>query len=160
MSNGTRIMTSVYDVPVAAVHVNAVLTNTVPTAPYRGAGRPEATHVIERMLDIAARELGIGREEIRRRNVVPHEKLPYRSPMGLTYDSGTFHRNMERALELAQWSSFEARRAQAKARGKLRGIGLANYIESPVGAPRERIELTVLADGSIDIVSGTQSTGQ
>lgn len=160
MSNGTRIMTTVYDVPVAAVHINAVLTNTVPTAPYRGAGRPEATHVIERMLDIAATELGIERDEIRRRNMVPHEKLPYRSPMGLTYDSGTFHRNMERALELAEWDSFETRRAQSRACGKLRGIGLANYIESPVGAPRERIELTVLPDGTVDIVSGTQSTGQ
>jgi carbon-monoxide dehydrogenase large subunit len=160
MSNGTRIMTTVYDVPVAAVHVSAVLTNTVPTAPYRGAGRPEAHHVIERMLDLAAAELGIDRTEIRRRNLVTHDKLPYRSAMGLTYDSGEFSRNMERALELGEWSTFEARRAESRARGKLRGIGLANYIESPVGAPRERIELTVLPDERIDIVSGTQSTGQ
>ncbi|MBN3804278.1 xanthine dehydrogenase family protein molybdopterin-binding subunit [Paraburkholderia sp. Ac-20336] len=160
MSNGTRIMTTVYDVPVAAVHVSAVLSNTVPTAPYRGAGRPEATHVIERMLDLAAAELRIDRAEIRRRNLVPHDKLPYRSPMGLTYDSGDFARNMARALTLAQWDSFEARRAQSRANGRLRGIGLANYIESPVGAPRERIELTVRTDGSVDIVSGTQSTGQ
>jgi carbon-monoxide dehydrogenase large subunit len=160
MSNGTRIMTTVYDVPVAAVHVSAVMTNTVPTAPYRGAGRPEATHVIERMLDLAATELGIERAEIRRRNLVTHDKLPYRSPMGLTYDSGEFERNMARALTLAQWDSFEERRAQSRANGRLRGIGLANYIESPVGAPRERIELTVRADGSVDIVSGTQSTGQ
>ncbi|ALL71727.1 Carbon monoxide dehydrogenase large chain-like protein (plasmid) [Paraburkholderia caribensis MBA4] len=160
MSNGTRIMTTVYDVPVAAVHVSAVLTNTVPTAPYRGAGRPEATHVIERMLDLAAADLGIDRVEIRRRNLVTHDQLPYRSPMGLTYDSGEFERNMARALTLAQWDSFEERRAQSRANGRLRGIGLANYIESPVGAPRERIELTVHADGSVDIVSGTQSTGQ
>jgi aerobic carbon-monoxide dehydrogenase large subunit len=160
MSNGTRIMTTVYDVPVAAVHVSAVLTNTVPTAPYRGAGRPEAHHVIERMLDLAAAELGIERAEIRRRNLIAHDKLPYRSAMGLTYDSGTFERNMERALTLADWDSFEERRAASRAQGKLRGIGLANYIESPVGAPRERIELTVLPDGRIDIVSGTQSTGQ
>jgi len=164
MSNGTRIMTTVYDVPVAAVHVSAVLTNTVPTAPYRGAGRPEAHHVIERMLDIAAAQLGIDRTEIRRRNLIAHEKLPYRSAMGLTYDSGEFSRNMERALTLAEWSTFETRRAQSRARGKLRGIGLANYIESPVGAPRERIELTVLPgeqeSGHIEIVSGTQSTGQ
>ncbi len=160
MSNGTRIMTTVYDVPVAAVHVSAVLTNTVPTAPYRGAGRPEATHVMERMLDLAATELGIDRVEIRRRNVVRHEQLPYRSPMGLTYDSGDFHRNMERALTLAGWDSFAARREASRANGKLRGIGFANYIESPVGAPRERIELTVRPDGIVDIVSGTQSTGQ
>lgn len=160
MSNGTRIMTTVYNVPIAAVHISAVLTNTVPTAPYRGAGRPEAHHVMERMLDLAAAELGLDRAEIRRRNIVAHEKLPYRSPMGLTYDSGEFARNMTRALELAQWDSFEERRAESRANGKLRGIGVANYIESPVGAPRERIELTVLPEGRIDIVSGTQSTGQ
>lgn len=160
MSNGTRIMTTVYDVPVAAVHISAVLTNTVPTAPYRGAGRPEATHVIERMLDLAAAQLKLDRAEIRRRNLVAHDKLPYRSPMGLTYDSGEFARNMARALELAQWDGFEARRAASREKGLLRGIGLANYIESPVGAPRERIELTVLPEGRIDIVSGTQSTGQ
>ena len=160
MSNGTRIMTTVYDVPVAAVHISAVLTNTVPTAPYRGAGRPEAHHVMERMLDLAAAELGLERAEIRRRNIVAHEKLPYRSPMGLTYDSGEFARNMARALELAGWDSFEERRALSRANGKLRGIGVANYIESPVGAPRERIELTVLPEGRVDIVSGTQSTGQ
>ncbi|HTH75267.1 MAG TPA: xanthine dehydrogenase family protein molybdopterin-binding subunit [Trinickia sp.] len=160
MANGTRIMTTVYDVPVAAVHISAVLTNTVPTAPYRGAGRPEATHVIERMLDLAAAELQLDRAEIRRRNLIAREKLPYRSAMGLTYDSGQFHRNMARALELAQWDSFETRRAASREKGLLRGIGLANYIESPVGAPRERIELTVLPEGRIDIVSGTQSTGQ
>jgi len=160
MSNGTRIMTTVYDVPVAAVHISAVLTNTVPTAPYRGAGRPEATHVIERMLDLAAAELKLDRAEIRQRNLIAHDRLPYRSPMGLTYDSGEFARNMARALELAQWDSFEARRAASLEKGLLRGIGLANYIESPVGAPRERIELTVLPEGRIDIVAGTQSTGQ
>jgi len=160
MSNGTRIMTSVYHVPVAAVHVSAVLTNTVPTAPYRGAGRPEATHVIERMLDLAAKDLNIERAEIRRRNLVRHDMLPYRSPMGLTYDSGDFARNMERVLELADWEGFAARREEARTRGRLRGIGLANYIESPVGAPRERIEMTVLPEGVIDLVSGTQSTGQ
>jgi carbon-monoxide dehydrogenase large subunit len=160
MSNGTRIMTTVYDVPVAAVHISAVLTNTVPTAPYRGAGRPEATHVIERMLDLAAAELGLDRAEIRRRNLIAHDKLPYRSPMGLTYDSGEFARNMARALELADWDGFETRRAASRAKRMLRGIGLANYIESPVGAPRERIELTVRPEGRIDIVSGTQSTGQ
>jgi carbon-monoxide dehydrogenase large subunit len=160
MSNGTRVMTNVYHVPVAAVHVSAVLTNTVPTVPYRGAGRPEATHVIERMLDIAAHELGLDRLEIRRRNLIRHDTLPYRTAMGLTYDSGTFLDNMLRAAELSGWAGFEARRRDAQARGRLRGIGLANYVESPVGAPRERIDMTVLPEGVIDIVSGTQSTGQ
>jgi aerobic carbon-monoxide dehydrogenase large subunit len=160
MSNGMRIMTTVYDVPVAAVHISAILTNTVPTAPYRGAGKPEATHVIERMLDLAAMKLGIERAEIRRRNLIAHDKLPYRSPMGLTYDSGDFARNMERVLELADWDGFAARRAASRANGRLRGIGMANHIGAPVGAPHERIEMTVLPEGTIDIVSGTQSTGQ
>jgi carbon-monoxide dehydrogenase large subunit len=160
MANGTRILSTVYDVPATAVHVSAVLSNTVPTAPYRGAGRPEATHVMERMLDIAAGELNLDRVEIRRRNLVKRDQLPYRNPMGLTYDSGDFEGNMKRALELSDWSGFGARREQSRRNGKLRGIGVANYVEAPVGAPRERIEMTVLPEGVIDIVSGTQSQGQ
>jgi carbon-monoxide dehydrogenase large subunit len=160
MSNGTRVMTTVYHVPVAAVHISAALSNTAPTAPYRGAGRPEANHMMERLLDIAARELGIDRIDIRRRNLVPRSAFPYRSAMGLNYDSGDFFGNMERVLALADWYGFEARRLASLARGKLRGIGLANYIEAPVGAPRERIEMKVLPEGVIDIVSGTQTQGQ
>jgi carbon-monoxide dehydrogenase large subunit len=160
MGNGSRIISSVYDIPASSVLVTAVLTNTVPTAPYRGAGRPEAMHVMERMLDIAARELKIDRLELRRRNLIRREQLPYRNPFGLTYDSGNFEGNMERALQLADWTGFEARRRQSAARGKLRGIGMANYIESPVGAARERIEMTVLPEGVIDLVSGTHSQGQ
>lgn len=160
MGNGSRIVSSVYDIPATSVLVTAVLTNTVPTAPYRGAGRPEAMHVIERMLDIAARELGIDRLDIRRRNLIRSEQLPYRNPMGLTYDSGDFAGNMERAVELSDWHGFEIRRRESQARGKLRGIGLANYIESPVGAARERVEVTVLPEGIIDLVAGTQSQGQ
>jgi carbon-monoxide dehydrogenase large subunit len=162
MSNGTRVMTSVYHVPVASVHISAVLSNTAPTAPYRGAGRPEANHVMERLLDIAAGQMGLDRIDIRRRNMVSRatHAYPYRSAMGLNYDSGDFVGNMERALELADWQGFAARRAASEAKGKLRGIGLANYIEAPVGAPRERIEMIVMPNGVIDIVAGTQSQGQ
>jgi carbon-monoxide dehydrogenase large subunit len=160
MSNGTRIMTTVYHVPVAAVHISALLSNTAATAPYRGAGRPEAHHMMERLLDLAAHRLGIDRVEIRRRNMVPRDRMPYTSPMGLHYDSGDFIGNMERVLALADWNGFGARRAASAARGRLRGIGLVNYIEAPVGAPRERIEMRVLAEGVIDLVSGTQSQGQ
>jgi len=160
MSNGTRIMTTVYHVPVAAVHISALLSNTAPTAPYRGAGRPEAHHMMERLLDLAAHDLGIDRVEIRRRNMVPRSRLPYRSAMGLNYDSGDFIGNMERVLELADWNDFGARRAASAARGRLRGIGLVNYIEAPVGAPRERIEMRVLPEGVVDLVSGTQTQGQ
>ena len=160
MSNGTRVLTSVYDVPNTAVRVSAVLSNTVPVAPYRGAGRPEAMHVMERLLDIAARELKLDRVEIRRRNMVRHDMLPYRNPMGLTYDSGNFPANLAQALELSDWNGYAARREVSRANGKLRGIAVANYIEAPVGAPRERIEMTVTPDSVIDIVSGTQSQGQ
>lgn len=160
MANAMRVTTSVYDVPVAAIHVTGVVTNTVPTGPYRGAGRPESMHAFERLLDMAAARLRIDRLDIRRINMIRRETLPRLSPMGLPYDSGDFHGNMERVIALADWQGFEARRHAASQRGKLRGIGLSNYIESPVGAPRERIELRLLPDGTTDIVSGTQSTGQ
>jgi len=160
LANGSRIMTTVYHVPAAAATLSAVLTNTPPTGPYRGAGRPEATHAMERMLDIAARQLGMDRIELRRRNLIRPQQMPYRSPMGLTYDSGQFAANMERALAVAEWDDAPARRQAARARGKWLGLGLANYVESPVGAPRERVELTVAPDGTIDCVVGTQSTGQ
>jgi aerobic carbon-monoxide dehydrogenase large subunit len=160
MANGTRVMTSVYHVPIAAIDIQAVVTNTVPTAPYRGAGRPEAMHVMERLLDMAAAEVKIDRVEIRRRNLITRSMLPYLNSMGLTYDSGDFMGNMERALELADWSGYAARREAARANGRLRGIGLANYVEAPVGVPKERIQMSVLPNGVIDIIAGTQSTGQ
>jgi carbon-monoxide dehydrogenase large subunit len=161
MANHTRVLTSVYDVPSVSLTVRAALTNTVPTGPYRGAGRPEAMHVFERLLDIAAREQGLDRIDLRRRNLLRRERLPRLSPMGLPYDAGDFPANMERVLAMADWDGFPARRAEARARGRLRGIGLANYIESPVGAPRERVRLTVDADArAVQIVAGTQSTGQ
>ncbi|MDX3905218.1 MAG: xanthine dehydrogenase family protein molybdopterin-binding subunit [Pigmentiphaga sp.] len=160
LANGSRIMTTVYHVPVATALLSAVLTNTPPTGPYRGAGRPEATHVMERMLDIAARQIGMDRIELRRRNLIQPQQMPYRSPMGLTYDSGQFAANMERALVVCEWDGREARKQAALKRGKWLGVGLANYVESPVGAPRERIELVIAGDGRVDCVVGTQSTGQ
>src|SRR5262249_18473343 len=159
LSNAYRVMPTVYDVPVVFLRVRGVLTNTVPTAPFRGAGRPEAHHVIERLLDMAARRLGIDRAELRRRNLVRRKQLPYRSATGLTYDSGDFRGNMARALELADWKAFPARRRAARKRGLLAGIGLSNYVESPVGMPMEYVRLTV-RDGLVEAVAGTQSTGQ
>ena len=160
LSNAYRVMPTVYDVPVAYLRLRGVLTNTVPTAPFRGAGRPEAHHVIERLLDMAARRLGVERAELRRRNLVRRKQLPYRSPTGLTYDSGDFRGNMARALELAGWRDFPARRRAAKKRGLLAGIGLSNYVESPVGIPVEYVRVTVQAEGVVEAVAGTQSTGQ
>ena len=160
MSNGRRICSTVYHVPLAHVAVRGVLTNTVPTAPYRGAGRPEATHAIERLLDIAAREMKMDRVEIRRRNLVRKDMLPYTTVMGFTYDSGDFEGYMDRALELADWNGFPARKNASEARGRLRGIGLANHIEAPVGAPVEQVKMTVLPTGEVELIAGTQSTGQ
>ena len=160
LSNGRRVLTTVYHVPAVHLRVQGVLTNTVPTAPYRGAGRPEATHMIERLLDMAARRIGIDRIEIRRRNVVRRGMLPYRSAMGLVYDSGDFSGYMERVLELADWQGFPDRKAAARSRGKLAGIGMANHIETPVGFLDERVLARVLGDGTVDVIVGTQSTGQ
>ncbi len=159
LSNGYRVAPTVYDVPVACVRLRAVMTNTVPTAPFRGAGRPEATAVMERILDIAARRLKIDRVELRRRNLIPHDKLPHRTATGLTYDSGEFAANLARVLDVADWQGFSKRRAEAKKRGRLLGIGVANYVETPVGMPHERVKVTVSAD-AVDLIVGTQSSGQ
>ena len=159
LSNGYRVAPTVYDVPVAHVRLRAAMTNTVPTAPFRGAGRPEATSVMERMLDIAARRLKIDRVELRRRNLIPHDKLPHRTATGLTYDSGAFADNLTRALEIGDWNGFAKRRTEAKKRGRLLGIGIANYVETPVGMPHERVKVAVSPD-AVDLIVGTQSSGQ
>jgi aerobic carbon-monoxide dehydrogenase large subunit len=159
LSNGYRVAPTVYDVPVAHVRLRAAMTNTVPTAPFRGAGRPEATSVMERVLDIAARRLKIDRVELRRRNLIAHDKLPHRTATGLTYDSGTFADNLTRALEIGDWHGFANRRKEAKKRGRLLGIGVANYVETPVGMPHERVKVAVSPD-AVDLIVGTQSSGQ
>jgi carbon-monoxide dehydrogenase large subunit len=160
LSNAYRVTPTVYDIPVAAVTIRGALTNTVPTAPFRGAGRPEATFVLERLIDMAARRLGIDRVALRRRNLIRRAQLPYRSATGLVYDSGDFRANMDAALRLADWSGFPARRRAAAKRGLLAGIGIANYVESPVGQPNEQVEVSVRADGAVEAVAGTQSSGQ
>ena len=159
-NNFQRIATTAYRIPAAHVRVRCILTNTTPTSPYRGAGRPEAHFLMERLIDQAASRLGIDRIELRRRNLVTRAELPYRTATGLTYDSGDFARAMELALERADWDGFRARRAGSEARGQLRGIGLANYVESPVGAVRELVTVSVAADGAVEVLAGTQSTGQ
>jgi aerobic carbon-monoxide dehydrogenase large subunit len=160
LSNGYRVAPTVYDVPLAWVRVRGVMTNTVPTAPFRGAGRPEATAVMERLIDIAAKRLAIDRVELRRRNLISRDKLPHRTATGLTYDSGDFSGNFSRVLEIADWNGFAARRRAAKRRGRLRGIGVANYVETPVGMPHERVALKVAREGRVDLKVGTQSSGQ
>ncbi len=160
IQNAYRVITGVYDVPTAWVRARGALTNTTPTAPFRGAGRPEATHALERLLDIAAAPLGIDRIELRRRNVVRRDRLPYRTAAGLLLDSGDFAGNMERALARSACATFDARRRASENDGRLRGIGLANYVEAPVGAPRERLVVRVLPAGVVELIAGTQSSGQ
>src|SRR5258708_19726713 len=116
--------------------------------------------VMERLLDLAAERLHIDRIDIRRRNVMGKDQLPYRTAMGRTYDSGDLDSNMTAALARAEWTSFPQRRKASRRAGRLRGIGVANYVEAPVGAPYERVVLTVKADGQVEMICGTQSSGQ
>jgi aerobic carbon-monoxide dehydrogenase large subunit len=154
----------VYDIPAIYAESCGILTNTVPTAAYRGAGRPEATYTIERIIDIAARELGISPYELRRINLIPPEAMPYKTALTFTYDCGEFEGNMRKASELAQLDSFAARRADAQKRGKLRGIGLCNCIEV-AGGPflrpaKDQAALRLAEDGTLVLRSGSMSVGQ
>ncbi|HZT50807.1 MAG TPA: molybdopterin cofactor-binding domain-containing protein, partial [Stellaceae bacterium] len=158
MANQLRMAAGVYDIPALHVAVRGVLTNTLPVGVYRGAGRPESTFILERLVDLAAAELGIERAELRRRNLIA--ALPYQSPLGHRYESGAFAANMVAALRLVDWPGFPARRDAAEARGFRAGIGLANYLESPTGFPGERADLRVDPAGRVAAVIGTQASGQ
>ena len=160
LGKGIGVLPSLYHFPAGYVRGRAVLTNTSPTYPYRSAGRPEVMYVLERLIDIAARRHGFDRVELRRRNLVPPAAMPYRNPMGLEYDSGDYPAAMDRVVALADWKGFEARRAEARRRGRYRGIGLSNYLELNTGAPRERAVITVRPDDRIDVIVGTLSSGQ
>jgi carbon-monoxide dehydrogenase large subunit len=154
----------VYMIPFIAAQVCGVLTHTVPTAAYRGAGRPEATYAIERLIDVAARELGISPYELRRRNLIPPTAMPYKTALTFTYDCGEFEGNMREATALADFNTFEQRRAAALKQGKLRGIGLCNCIEV-AGGPflrpaKDLAELRLTEDGRLILRSGSMSVGQ
>jgi aerobic carbon-monoxide dehydrogenase large subunit len=153
-------LVGVYTIPVAHVEVLSVLTNTNSTAPYRGAGRPEATYVIERLIDDAAHELGLDRLELRRRNLVPASAMPYRTPLGVTYDTGDFPRNFDDALRLADVAGFAARRETSRARGRLRGLGVANAIERAAGPQPEFAEIRFAPGGSVTVLMGSKNQGQ
>src|ERR1700733_4714779 len=160
LQKGIGLMSGVYDIPVAYFRGRGVVTNTVPTTPYRSAGRPEVIFVLERLVDLAADLLCVDPAALRRRNMIPGAAQPYANPLGLTYDSGDYQAAMAQALTLADWDGFPARRAAARERGKYRGIGLANYVEVTSGTPRERTEITVMPDGRVELVMGTMSSGQ
>jgi aerobic carbon-monoxide dehydrogenase large subunit len=160
LNNVTRMAAGVYDIPAIHVRVTGVATNTVPMSVYRGAGRPESNFMMERLADLAARELGIERAELRRRNIIPASALPYQSPLGHRYDSGAFAENMASVLRLIDWDGFPARREAAKKRGLRRGIGVANYLETPTGFVDERTDIRVLPEGHVEAAIGTQASGQ
>ncbi len=158
---GPWVSTSIYDIPLVDLHEIAVLTNAAPTSAYRGAGRPEAIYIIERLFDAAARELRLDPAELRRRNMIRPEQMPYTNPLGQTYDSGRFEQILEQGLALADWDGFDARQAESAERGCLRGRGLATFLEWTGGNVfEERVGVEVGADGFIEIHSATQAMGQ
>jgi carbon-monoxide dehydrogenase large subunit len=153
-------LVGVYAFPAAHVQVLSVLTNTNPTAPYRGAGRPEATYVIERLIDDAARELGLDRVELRERNAIPASAMPYRTPLGMTYDCGDFARNMREAVALADVAGFAGRQREAKGRGRLRGLAVVNAIERAASPAPEFAEIRFSPSGGATLFMGTKNQGQ
>lgn len=160
LQKGVEIMSSIYRVPCAHFRARAVLSNTSPTRPYRSAGRPEVMYVMERLIDLAARECGFDRVALRRRNLLTQAELPYTNAFGMVYDSGDYHGAMDKALALGDWAAFPARREEARGRGKCRGIAVANYVDTATGVPRERAEITVDPQGRVAVVVGTVSNGQ
>ena len=160
--NGTVMASNTYVIPALHVHVRGVYCNTVPTDPYRGAGRPEITFLIERLMDKAALELGLDRVELRRRNLIRPDRFPYPSPTGLNYDFCDFAKVLDRALEASDWRGGGERRERAKRRGRLRGIGMANYVErcGGGGGLQEQARLMLDGDGGATLWIGTQSNGQ
>jgi aerobic carbon-monoxide dehydrogenase large subunit len=160
LGKGSALITGSYDIPVVSLRSRAVFTNTMPTNAYRSSGRPEVIYAIERLIDEAARRFGFDRVELRRRNLVGPSQMPYANAVGARYDSGTYEANMDLAMRIADWDGFAARRRQSEAHGRLRGLGLANYVESSIGAPRERSEITVLPEGRVRVVIGTGPSGQ
>jgi len=157
---GTGVLASVYGFEAVYANVIGVFTNTVPVDAYRGAGRPESNYLVERLIDQAARDLKVDRVEFRRRNMVPPSAMPYKTPVGKLYDSGDFCIVLDAGLKKIDWAGFAARKAEAARRGLKRGIGLAYYLEATGGAPTERAEIRFADDGFVDVLVGTQSTGQ
>jgi carbon-monoxide dehydrogenase large subunit len=151
-------MGGVYDIPAIALDVRGAVTNTVPVDAYRGAGKPEANYIIERLADLAARTLGLSPAEIRRRNIM--RAFPHRTPMGMVVEQGAFGTGLDRVLEAADARGFATRRAEAASRGQLRGLGLACFLETARGAPSEWARVAFEADGSVALLVGTQSNGQ
>jgi aerobic carbon-monoxide dehydrogenase large subunit len=155
-----KVLPGVYDIKSLVYRVKGVLTNTTPVDAYRGAGRPESIYLMERLMDAAARELGLEPTELRRRNFIAPSAMPFKTVAGETYDSGEFARVMDAAMAAADWAGFARRGDEAKARGMRRGIGMAYYIESTMGDPQEMAAIKFETDGTVSVMVGTQSNGQ
>ena len=157
---GAGMATGAYDIPTAHVRLRAAYTNTVPVDAYRGAGRPEASYLIERLVDAAARDLDTAPDALRRKNLIKPKALPYTTPTGKIYDSGDFAGGMARAQEIADWNGFNKRAAASKRAGKLRGIGMATYVEACGNNGPETANVRLERDGGVIVLIGSQSTGQ
>jgi carbon-monoxide dehydrogenase large subunit len=158
---GATMMTGVYQTPHIHVRVRGIYTNTTPVDAYRGAGRPEAAYLLERTVDHVARTLGLSPAEIRRRNFIRPDQMPYKTPVGgRTYDTGDFDGHLTQALAAAGWDGFAQRLARSKAAGRLRGIGLATYIECTAWGDGEDVAVKLETDGTVTVRVGTQSNGQ
>jgi len=157
---GHRMLNGLYTFEKIYARVRGVFTNTVPIDAYRGAGRPEAAFIVERMVDHAARTLGVDPADLRRKNFIPPDAMPYQTATGLTYDSGDFARNLDEALEIADVAGFPARREAAKARGKLLGLGIATYVEACAGGSPEASTIQIDGTGKVTVLIGTQTNGQ
>jgi aerobic carbon-monoxide dehydrogenase large subunit len=155
-----KVATSAYRVPAIDYRIKGVLTNTMATGAYRGAGRPEGNYLIERLIEKGAREMGIDRVELRRRNLLTPDELPYKTHVGETYDSGEFERMLDGALRASDWPNYQQRFDQSKKRGKLRGRAVAVYLEWTGALPTETVDIELDADGTLTVFSGTQAMGQ
>jgi len=158
-NNFSRCFPGMYAIPRIQVDVQCVFTNTVPTGPYRGAGRPEANYALERLVDEAARVTGLDPVRLRRRNLIPLKKIPYKTAVGTTYDSGDFAPILDKALALSHYAEFKKRRRESFRRGKLRGIGISCFLEHAGGVPTESASL-LFEDGRLVLGIGVQNTGQ
>lgn len=159
-TNGSLMLPGCYRIPAIHIRVRGIVTNTVSCDAYRGAGRPEAAYLIERLIDKSARDLGIKPETLRRRNFVPPSAMPYDTGTERVYDTGEFDGHMRRAMEIADWKGFKARLRESKKKGMLRGIGLATYIESCSGGGSETAVVRLDEDGGATVFVGTQASGQ
>ena len=161
LSKGSGLITGPYDIPAATLRSRAVFTNTMPTNAYRVSGRPEVTFAIERLIDTAAdRARHRPGASCGGKNLIKPKAMPYRNAVGMLYDSGTYEANLDLALDIADGDGFPARKREAKKRGRLLGLGIAAYVESSIGSPSERTQITVQPEGRVDVVIGTQPSGQ